>query len=289
MSRRLGLMAAALTGVQVGLGLVVTRAIGTQVGPMQLGLLRYAVGLAVLLPFFLRARHAAIARADLAPILGLGVVQFGVLIALLNAAVQRISAGQAAVIFAMMPLLTQAVSAALGHEALTARKLAGGALSVLGVALCLGVTAAPADPLGVAMAFGAALAGAVCAVLYRPYLARYPSLQIGTLAMIAAVVALLPASALEAPLTAIAGFSAPVWAGVVFIGLSSGAGYVLWLTALRHAPPTEATLLLSLSPVIAAGAGWLWLSEPLGPIAMAGIALVLAGIALALSKRVGAA
>ena len=111
MNRPLGPTAAALTGVQVGLALVVTRAIADRVGPLQLGLLRNAVGV-VLLPFFLRARHAAIARRDLLPVLALRVVQFGLLIALLNASVQRISAAHAAVIFATFPLLTMAVSAA---------------------------------------------------------------------------------------------------------------------------------------------------------------------------------
>lgn len=285
MNRPLGLSAAALTGMQVGLALVVTRAIADQVGPLQIAVLRYAVGVLVLLPFFLRARYAPLARRDLVPVLGLGVVQFGLLIALLNAAVTRISAGQAAVIFATFPLLTMGVSAVLGQERLTLRKLAGGAVSVLGVGLCLGVSEVPADVLGAVLALGAAMAGAVCAVLYRPYLARYPTLQIGTLAMIAAVVALLPASLFEAPLAAVTGFPGAVWAGVLFIGLSSGAGYVLWLTALRHAAPTEATLLLSLSPVVAAAAGWLWLSEPMGAAGLTGIALVLGGIALALTGR----
>jgi drug/metabolite transporter (DMT)-like permease len=284
-NRSLGLSMAALTGVQVGLALVVTRGVAGQVGPLQIGLLRYAVGVIVLLPFFLRLRAVPLARGDVLPVLALGVVQFGVLIALMNLAVTRITAGQAAVLFATFPLMTIAVAAALGQDRLGLRKLAGAAISVVGVAVCLGVTPAPTDPLGVVLALGAALAGAVCAVLYRPYLARYPTLQIGTIAMVAAVAALLPASLFEAPLASMLAFPAPVWAAVIFIGLSSGAGYVLWLTALRHAGAGESTLLLSLSPVVASLGGWLWLGEPLGPAFLAGVALVLAGIALALTAR----
>ena len=284
-NRPLGLILAALTGVQVGLALVVTRAISGEVGPMQIAVLRYGVGVLVLLPFFLRGRFKPVARADLLPVLGLGIVQFGVLIALLNASVARIAAGQAAVIFATFPLLTMALAAALGQERLTLRKLAGGALAVTGVALCLGVSQAPADLPGALLALGAAASGAVCAVLYRPYLARYPTLQIGTIAMIAAVVALLPAAAWEAPLAAMAQFSGGAWAGVIFIGLSSGAGYVLWLSALRHAAPTEATLFMSLSPIVAALVGWLALDERVGAGGWAGIALALAGLALALTGR----
>ena len=283
MSRRLGLVAAALTGVQVGLALVVTRGIYGALGPTQIAVLRYAIGAAVLLPFFLAARFAPLARRDVLPVLGLGVIQFGLLIALLNASVTRITAGQASVIFATFPLLTMALAVGLRREAFDMRKLVGAAISVLGVALCLGVDAAPADPLGVAMALGAAGSGAVCAILYRPYLARYPTLQVGTLAMIAAVAALLLPGLLEGmpelPVVRL------VWAGVLFIGLSSGAGYLLWLTALRHAAATEATFLLGLSPIVASLAGALWLDEPLTAQGLAGVGITLGGIALALSAR----
>ena len=45
------------------------------------------------------------------------------------------------------------------------------------------------------------------------------------------------------------------WTAIVFVGLSSGGGYVLWLWALRHASPTRATAFLSLSPLTAAVLG----------------------------------
>ena len=41
------------------------------------------------------------------------------------------------------------------------------------------------------------------------------------------------------------------WAALVFIGVSSGIGYMLWLTALGHASPTHATLFLSLTGEVA--------------------------------------
>lgn len=289
MSRRLGLIAAAATGVQVGLALVITRALAGQVGPMQMAWLRYLVGAAVLLPFFLALPRVRIARDDLLPVLGLGVVQFGVLVAMLNMAVARIPAGQVAVIFALFPLLTLGLSALVGQETLGLRRVVGTALSFAGVAVCLGGAQVPAEPVGAALALGAALAGAVCAILYRPYLRRYPTLQVGTLAMAAAVLALLLPAAHEAPLWQIAAQGPLVWAGVGAVGLSSGAGYLLWLTALRHAPAADATLFLGLSPVVAGGLGALVLGEPLGLGFAFGLALALVGLALALGRRKGLA
>lgn len=284
MNRSLGLWAAAATGVQVGLALLVTRALAGQVGPMTLAMLRYAVGVAVLLPVFLARPRVAVPRGDLWPILGLGVVQFGVLIVLLNLAVTRISAGQAAIIFALFPLLTLLMS---GRAGMGAKRVLGTLLSFAGVALCLGGAEVPADWIGAGLAFAAALAGAICAILYRPYLQRYPTLQVGTRAMVAAVLALLPLALFEATPAEIASLPWNVWAGVVFIGLSSGAGYLLWLTALRHAPASEATLFLGLSPIVAGVGGRLFLGETLGAGFVLGLALALAGLMLALTQGAG--
>lgn len=285
MNRPLGLAAAVFTGVQIGLAMVATRALAGEVGPFTLAFLRYTVGALVLTPFFLRLSPAPLAPCDRLPVLGLGVLQFGVLVALLNAGLARVTAAEGAVIFSTFPILTLLLASALGVERLTAGRLSGAALSVVGVALCLGARDMPDDPWGVLMVVGAALAGAICAVAYRPYLQRYPTLQIGTLAMLAAIVALAPGALAEGSPASWTGFNLSTWGLVLFIGLSSGAGYLLWLTALRHADPGEATILLGLSPVTAALTGWALLGEPLTGTFLAGIALVLAGVSLAVLRR----
>lgn len=276
---------AALTGVQVGLAMVATRALEGQVGPFTLGFLRYVIGCLVLLPFFLRLRTPRIAVRDRWPVLALGVVQFGVLIALLNAGLERLPAATSAVLFATFPLITILLGAVLGTERLSLGRLGGAALSVAGVAICLGGTTMPGDPLGAVLVLGAALSGALCATFYRPYLQRYPTLQIGMVAMLAAVVTLLPLSLVEASPDALAALPAGSWWLILLIGLSSGAGYVLWLTALKHAAASEATILMGLSPVTALLLGWLWLSEPLTAGFTMGLALVLSGVALAVLSR----
>lgn len=285
MSRALGLAAAALTGVQVGLAMVATRALDGAVGPMTLAWLRYCIGVLVLWPVFHHRHFAPLEPRDRLPVLALGVVQFGVLIALLNAGLERVSAAQGAVVFSVFPLLTMGLGALLGGERLGSLRLAGAILSVIGIAVCLGAATVPGDKAGVALVLGAALCGAVCAVFYRPYLRRYPTLQVGTLAMFAAVVALTPGALIEAPSGDLSGLAGGGWALVLFVGLSSGAGYVLWLTALKHAAPSEATILLGLSPVAAALAGWAVLSEPLTAGFGLGLILALSGVSLAVFRR----
>lgn len=285
MSRALGQLAAAVTGVQVGLGLVATRALAEDVSPMTLALLRYGIGVAVLMPLFLNLRRVRIARADLLPILALGIGQFAVLIALLNLGLQTVSASQGGVVFATFPLVTILLAAALGRERLTALRGLGAVISFIGVAICLGAEDLPSDPRGVGLIFAAACVGAFCSVFYRPYLQRYPTLQIGTLAMMAATLALIPGAAVEAPLSELSALSLQGWALVAFIGLASGAGYLLWLTALKNTDAGEATVLMGLSPITAALVGAWFLAEPLGIVFLFGLALALVGVTLAVLSR----
>ncbi|MEW9919465.1 DMT family transporter [Marimonas sp. MJW-29] len=285
MSRLKGQLAAAATGVQVGLALVATRALAGEVSPMTLALLRYGIGVSVLLPLFLRMRRARIASGDLVPILALGVGQFAVLVALLNAGLQSVTAAQGGVIFATFPLVTILLAAALGRERLTVLRGVGALISFTGVAVCLGATTLPSSPVGAALVFASACAGALCSIFYRPYLHRYPTLQIGTLAMAAATVTLIPGTLTEAPGAEMAALTVTDWGLVLFIGLASGAGYLLWLTALKHTDAGEATVLMGLSPVTATLVGALLLGEGVGPVFLLGLGLALLGVSLAVLSR----
>lgn len=284
-------LAAATVGVQVGAAMVATRWVAGDIGPATLTLLRYAIGAASLLPVVWWTGWTAPPPADRPAIALLGIGQFGVLVALLTLGLQRLPAAHGAVVFALFPLLTLVFATALGRERPSLRVVAGVVLSILGVALAL------ADKLdlaadqqrtawiGAGFVLASAATGALCSVLYRPYLSRTPALSIGLIAMMATVAALaVPAwwEVAHQPPTITAGG----WLAVVFIGLSSGGAYWLWLWALAHAPPTRVTVFLGLGPVTAAALGALLLGEPAGPWLLAGTALVVAGQVLtAFSRR----
>src|SRR5207244_2843086 len=98
-------------------------------------------------------------------------------------------------------------------------------------------------------AFASALIGAGCSVLYRPYLRRYSSLSVSTLAMFAAVGFLGVFAAGQGFFNSPPRFTVAGWLAVLFIGASSGVGYFLWLWALRRGTPTRVTVFLALSPI----------------------------------------
>jgi drug/metabolite transporter (DMT)-like permease len=293
----LALFAAAGAGVLVGATMVATRFVIADTTPAALALLRYALGFLTLLPAVLfalrtRAQPLRIARRDWLPIALLGIGQFGILIALLNYGLQTIPAARAALLFATFPFMTLVLSALLGREPLTVARTAGVLLTIAGVGLALGERVlGPAGGAWISggdlAVLGSALTGAVCSVLYKPYLERYPALPVSAYAMLASVLFLAMLAAGEGFFAQPPRFGAGGWLAVAFIGVSSGVGYFLWLHALANASPTRVTVFLSLSPVTAAALGAAFLGEPVTAGLAAGVACVAAGLALATGRTRG--
>jgi drug/metabolite transporter (DMT)-like permease len=266
--------------------MVATRVVVHDIGPASLALLRYAIGFCCLLPPVLLSARVRFARRDLLPIALLGITQFGILIALLNYGLAFIPSARAALIFATLPLLTMLLSAALGRERLTLVKSAGVLLTIAGVGFALGEKAlerggGAQEWLGELAVFASALSGAVCSVLYRPYLRRYPTLPVSAFAMLASVAFLALLATREGFFGGLPHFTGVGWLAVLFIGVNSGVGYFLWLWALNHAPATQVTVFLSLSPVTAAVLGTMFLAEPVSAGALLALACVAAGLWLA--------
>jgi drug/metabolite transporter (DMT)-like permease len=284
--RALATAAAAATGIQVGSAMVATRFVVDQTGPASLALLRYAIGVLCLLPVALAGPRPKFSARDVVPIALLGITQFGILIALLNVGLRLIPSARAALIFGTFPLLTMLVAAVLGHERLSRVKTAGVLLTLAGVAAALGEKAltrgAGAEQwLGEAAVLASALCGAICSVLYRPYVRAYPTVAVSALAMLASVAFLALLAAGEGFFADWPHLTAGGWGAVVFIGVSSGVGYVLWLWALGHAPATDVTVFLALSPFTAAALGAALLGERVTPAAVVGLVCVATGLWLA--------
>lgn len=273
--------------MQVGAAIVASRLAVAEVPPLTLAMLRYAIGFLCLLPFALAAMRSLRAlppARDLAVMAALGTGQFALLIALLNWGLRTVPAAPAALIFSLFPLLTMLLAATLGREQVGGRLVAGVLLSIAGVALALGPklqSAHGGDWWGELAVFASACVGALCSVLYRPYLQRYPTVPVSAFAMLASVLFLALFALAEAWPARVAALSPGAWGLVAFIGFSSGIGYFWWLYALKHESPTRVTVFLSLNPVTAALLGWALLAEPLAPQLLAALALIALGLWLA--------
>lgn len=285
---RLPALAAAATGVQVGAALVATRFVIDQAeGPGSLAMLRYIVGVLCLLPFvILVGRRGRILRKDIVPIVLLGMFQFAGVVAILNYGVKYIPAGRAALIFATFPLMAMLLAAAFGHERLSVVKTLGVLLTIAGVGVALGEKVLDRGASGEAWIgelamLASSFCGALSSVLYRPYLRRNPPLSVGALAMAGSVVFLAVLAATEGFFTTVPRFTVAGWTAVVFIGVSSGIFYYLWLWALERTTATKVTVFLALSPITAAALGALLLGESVTLLLLIGLACVVAGLFLA--------
>src|SRR5262245_66005730 len=135
MAKFLPIAAAASTGIFVGSTIVATRFVIGQTSPASLALLRYFIGFCCLLPPALWSAEVRFEWRDMPVISLLGIVQFGVVVALLNYALQFIPSARAALIFATFPLMTMLLATALGYERVTWAKALGVILTVAGVGL----------------------------------------------------------------------------------------------------------------------------------------------------------
>lgn len=284
----LALAAAALVGVQVGAAIVATRSLVDQLGPASIACVRYAIALSSLLPFIAwRRRDAwAVRPRDAVPVVLLGIGQFGVLIALLNIGLQQVPAGRAALLFACFPLLTLIVARVLGHERLSATKLSGIGLCLAGIALALGHDVmASGTRTGELAVLASALIGAVCSVLYRPYLRRYGAMPVSLWAMAGALAFLAVWAWFEGLPARLPEVTPAGWRALGFIGLSSGAGYFLWMWALRHAAASRVTIFLALSPLTSLVLGAWWLGEAAPARLWVALGLVVAGLFAATREK----
>jgi drug/metabolite transporter (DMT)-like permease len=279
--------AAATTGVLVGAAIVATRSVVDQASPASLAFLRYLVGGALLVPVALASRRIRIRLGDMLPVALLGVGQFGLLVVLLNISLQFVPAARAALIFATMPVLTMLLGWLSGREGLAARQTLAVVLTIGGVAAVVGAdvssSAASSRPwLGDLAALGSAVTGAVCSLLYRPYLRRNSALAVGALAMAASVPVLALLAARDGFFATAPAFTPAGWLAVVFIGIGSALGYALWLWALRRLAATNVTVYLALGPVTAAVLGAVLLDEPVTLLLALGTGLVGLGLWAAL-------
>src|SRR5712671_5148299 len=177
-----------------------------------------------------------------------------------------------------LAVLAAAVTGVQVGAAITATRFVAGALALGEKLINGGAAHATSGWSGELAILASAATGAICSVLYRPYLRRYPTLPVSAFAMAAAAAALLLPAAFDDLLAAPAQLSASAWAAIVFIGLSSGGGYVLWLWALKTMAATRVTVFLALSPITAAVLGIVLLGEPVTVGMMAGLACVALGL-----------
>ena len=252
--------------------------------PGQLAFGRYFIASLVLLPLLLRNRPR-FERRDWLPIFVSGVCGFSLYNLALNAGERTISAGAAALIGSIIPVLvTLGASLFLKHH-VSRRALAGATISFSGVALLAlggqgGIQISPGALLVVGAAFSAT-AYQLIQIRLRP---RYGALDLTAAAILSGTLSLLPLSGgLIGAIRA-----APLSANLHMIGLGvfpGALGYVLWSWALSHMSVARVMSLLFLVSPCAVLLGWVFLRELPSTLELCGGALALSGVIWCQTER----
>lgn len=250
-------------------------------GPFALVELRVGIAAGALLLYALLAGRALKLRDRWRPFLVLGVVNSAIPFSLISFAEIQLTASLAAILNSTTVLFTALVAAAWTGESLTARKGAGVFLGVAGVAVLVGwdpVALTGAVLLSVAAMVGASLSYAVGATYAKKAFAGVPPLTMAVGQQGVAALVLLPPAAVTLPDEA-----PPLVVALCVLALallSTSVAYLIYFRLIESVGPTGTVTVTFLVPVFGLLFGVLLLGEPLGAGTLAGMAVILASVAL---------
>jgi drug/metabolite transporter (DMT)-like permease len=250
-------------------------------GPVALGGVRCALAATVLAILMRSLRERWPPRAAWPGLVWLGALTVVVPFVLFNWAGLVLPAGYSAVLNATAPLFGILAGAAIGEERLTARRLAGCAAGVAGVALL--VKLGPVSPsTHVLLAVLACVAAAACygygALLMKRAAMAHGALPASAAVHVAAVALLLLPSAATAPHMQLT--PGALAAAAVLGTVTSGFMYWISMRLMREIPATAATSSAFIIPLFGVTWGGLFLGEPVTGGMLPGVAMVLLATAL---------
>jgi len=270
-----------------GSGYLATKAGLQYAPPFTFLVLRFATGLALLLPLALWWHRREPLRWPATPTQWAHVIAAGLLMHAANlggshyAQYLGMSAGVAALVLSVQPLATAIVAASLLGERLRNWQWLGVLVGLAGVALVVwhkvDVRAVSAGALACVLF---ALAAITAGTLYQRAFCPTVDLRAAALAQFAAtLLVLLP------PAVAVEGFEVrPAWALAGSIGFLVVFASILAVNALhtlmRRGEATRVTSLLYLTPIIAVALEWALFAVAPTPLTLLGVAVTCAGVAL---------
>ncbi len=260
-------------------------------GPFNVAAVRFFLAGAVFIPLvpLFRARWPR-GAAEWTLIVWVGLTLFAADYGLIYWGEQFLDSGLTAILFATLPLITIGFAHLyIPGDRITWRKLVGTLLAFLGVVALFGdhvrIDASTEGPM-LAIVASAAFAAVASVATKRHGTALHPA-ALNAPAMLVGAVALLAAS-----LVAGDGFQlprdAPTWGAVAYLGIAgSVVTFLVYFTLLKTWSVTSLSFISVFTPAIALLLGFVFLDERPTLLTGVGAALILVGVAVALTTRPG--
>lgn len=248
--------------------------------PGAIALVRIALGVLVL-GVFAAARRGAIPSEDRPRIVVLGIVWLALPLLLFPLAQERVSSAFAGMLAGASPLFAALLTAVLLRSAPRRLQAVGLMIGFLGMSAVVVAGAGDgveADLPGTLLALGAVLCYSLATVLAVPLQQRYGALPVILRALVVALVASLP---LGVPALAASDPDAGAMLAMLPLGiLSTGLGYVAFTELVGRAGGPRGATAIYFVPVVAIVLGATFQDETIGPLALAGTAVLLGGVYL---------
>lgn len=246
--------------------------------PATLVLLRVGLAALTLFPIALAAGALDGLRGDWRGLAVMGALNSAIPFWLLSFGETRLDSGLAAVLQAAAPIFTVLLAVRFDPtQRASGSRLLGIVVGFAGVTLLVGVQRG-----GEVLAALAIVVTALCYAAGALYggrrLAHLPPIGLAFGAMVAATVLIAPAGLVQAPGDT-PGWK-PVLAVVVLGVVGTGLAYILYFGLVVGAGASRAILITYLVPALALGYGAAFLDEAVTASALAGLGLVLGGVAL---------
>ena len=248
--------------------------------PGTLVFLRVALAAIILLPIVLARGQWRSLRGHWRWVIAFALVEMAFTWTALNWAEERITSSLAALLIALVPLVTALLARFVGlDDRLTGSRVVGLVIGFVGVGILVGFDLTGGDlPVLAAMAI-VVLGYALGPILVDRKLGELPSLAVIAAAMLVNTIIFAPIAALTWP-------SEPIppraWISVLILGaICSALAFIVFFRLIAEVGPSRTTLITYINPVVAVILGIVVLSEPLTLGMVAALPLILLGSWLA--------
>ncbi|MBS1724845.1 MAG: DMT family transporter [Armatimonadetes bacterium] len=272
-----------------GLNFTVIKVAYSQMSPPAVGLVRY------LFMFPLLLLWCAVVRQPLRYPPGrfwawnfAGFVGSGVYMVLFLEGMRTAPAALGAIALATAPIMATVFSVFAKQERFTWRLLLGSLVAFGGVAVCILGQHRGSDGSmwGVLLVLASAVFWALSIVLYKPLLSEATPVRVLTLSFPGAMLVLIPYGWHSVAVTHWSLVSSKGWLAMVYLVLVAGVGaFAAYYKGLADCGPAKTSLTQYFVPPVAAIFATLVLAEKLVWQEVAGLVIVIAGVALAVWKR----
>lgn len=263
---------------------VISKAALRTIPPVTLLALRYLVSIpALFIVLRLRKAMKPVDRRDWPILFAIGFTGYFASFCLQMLGINRLTGSLSSLLGAMNPIFIPILAAIFLHERITPAKIACVALSMLGVAVIVGV-GGTADAAGVLLMLASVFLWSSASIIIRRISGRYAPMQIALTAILCALPFTGAWSLVELQ-SAACSFPPESLLAVLYMGIfGTAVTHSLWNYSLRAMDASFCSMFYPMQPLVSAILGVLFLHEAITPGFILGALMICGGIVAAVKS-----